>query len=247
MPSPRLLLFLDSRSPAGAHSHSQGVEVAVGQGLIVDLPTLTDYCRGRLRTAGAVSAAFAATSAQAFLDGADAVQWLAIDTELEARTPSAATRVASRALGKGLRRLLKATASTEEWGEVERAWPLLAAPHQPLVLGAGCAMLGGSPDLAARAAALSVCSAASSAAIRLLGLDPYAAHRMVADLEADITTLCREVTSLLSLYRAEYGGIAKTSVWLESEYLARLCSNSAPAVEILADVHAREEMRLFAS
>ena len=54
----QLLLLLDSRSPAGAHSHSGGLEAAVGAGLVRDLADVDAFCAGRLRTAGVVAAGF---------------------------------------------------------------------------------------------------------------------------------------------------------------------------------------------
>ena len=55
-------------------------------------------------------------------------------------------------------------------------------PHHPLVLGAGVSLAGGPPELAARAAALAACAGPASAAVRLLGLDPFAVQAMLARL-----------------------------------------------------------------
>ena len=60
------------------------------------------------------------------------------------------------------------------------------APHHPLVLGAGVALAGGTPVLSARAAALAACSGPASAAVRLLGLDPFAVQGLLARLAPDI-------------------------------------------------------------
>ncbi len=221
-----LLLLLDSRSPAGAHGHSGGMEAAVTAGVVSDQRDVEQFCAGRLATAGAVAAGFAAAAARAWQDGADADGWRTLDDEYTARTPSEAARAASRALGRGLLRLLRATVPgvdpSPAWRLIERP-----GPHQPLVLGAACAIAGGTPTLAARAAALGTCAAPASAAVRLLGLDPYAVHRVLAGLAPSIDRVADAVAGPTDP--------------------ARLPAASAPALDLLADVHVTREVRLFAS
>jgi len=100
------------------------------------------------------------------------------------------------------------------------------APHHPLVLGAGVALAGGPPELAARAAALGACASPVSAAVRLLGLDPLGAQAMLARLAPDIDRCAGQAA-------ASRG--------------ASLPCESAPALDLLADVHLTAEVRLFAS
>jgi urease accessory protein len=152
-------------------------------------------------------------------------EWALLDAELDARIPSEAARAASRQLGGGLRRLLR---SMLPGAELESAWALCGAgpPHHPLVLGAGVALAGGTPQLAARAAALAACAGPASAAVRLLGLDPFAVQAMLARLAPRIDTLAE----------------CAAAVSLES-----LPCDSAPALDLLADVHLTAEVRLFAS
>jgi urease accessory protein len=88
---------------------------------------------------------------------------------------------------------------------------------------------GGDARLAAVAAALGTCTTAASAAVRLLGLDPYAAARMLAGLAAEIDAI----------------GAAAAAADLGE--FAALPALGTPALELLADVHARSEVRLFAS
>lgn len=221
----RLLLLLDSRSPAGAHSHSGGMEAAITAGYVNELADVTDFCRGRLATSGRVVAAFAATACRGWQ--ADEAQdwWQALDAEFSARTPSPATRGASRNLGNGLRRLLLATVPEQ----AERIRHKFAgcpapAPHQPLLLGAATALVGAGPEVAALAAALASCTAPASAAVRLLGLDPYAVHGMLSALSSEIDAVAERACNEMELPAL-----------------------SAPAVELLADVHASAEVRLFAS
>ena len=112
-------------------------------------------------------------------------KWAALDAEFEARTPSEATRMASRQLGGGLLRLLR---SVLPEADLVTPWTLCPgpAPHHPLVLGAGVSLAGGPPELAARAAALAACAGPASAVVRLLGLDPFAVQSMLARLAPSI-------------------------------------------------------------
>jgi urease accessory protein len=203
------LLLLDSRAPAGAHAHSGGMEPAVTAGLVRDLADVEEFCRGRLRTTARVTAAFAAAACRPDPD------WVALDTEYEARLPSEAARAASRQLGNGLRRLLRSMFPAA----VRDQPPWTSAPHHPIALGAGVALAGGPPELAAEAAALTTITAPASAAVRLLGLDPLAVHGMLARISSEIDDLDT----------------------------AELPSDSAPFLDLLADIHRTAEVRLFAS
>ncbi len=211
-----LLLLLDARSPAGAHDHSGGMEPAVATGLVHDLTDVAAFCRGRLRTSGRVAAAFAAAACDLY-PGALVQQWADLDAELDARTPSEAMRAASRQLGNGLRRMVRSMLA-----DFDPPWTGLApAPHHPIVLGAAVAAAGGTSDLAARAAALGSVTVPAGAAVRLLGLDPFAVQAMLAKLAAEID-------------RAESPGPA-------------LPADAAPALDLLADFQLTREVRLFAS
>lgn len=203
-----LLLLLDSRSPAGAHAHSSGMEAAVTAGFVRDIADVEAFCRGRLRTAGRVAAGFAAEACRRW---PAASGWRGLHIELDARMPSEALRAASYAMGAGLRRLLHSMAADLS--------PLGDPVHHPIALGAGVAFAGGTPVDAGRAAALATCTSAATAAIRLLGLDPYAVHGILAELAAEV----------------------------DAAHTAGLPADSAPALDLLADVHAIQEVRLFAS
>jgi urease accessory protein len=237
-----LLLLLDSRAPTGAHNHSGGMEAAVSLGLVAGLADVEQFCRGRLRTSGKVAAAFAAAACELQCRSAAAVhasepaaggpslaqEWALLDAEFEARTPSEAMRAASRRLGAGLRRLLR---SLRPDADLLTPWAQCAAPapHHPLVLGAGVALAGGSPGLAAQSAALAACTVPASAAVRLLGLDPFAVQAMLATLAPDI---------------GDCGRLAALSATQPPRSLP--CA-SAPALDLLADFHLTREVRLFAS
>ncbi len=229
--SARFWLLIDSRSPAGGHSHSGGMEAAITAGWVQNVADVREFCRGRLRTNGRVAAAFAGRACELWLATHPTVgpvaaehavapaatgptRWADLDAEFDARTPSEAARAASRALGNGLRRLLRATvpdADLSIWAGI--------SPHHPIVLGVGAALTGATPEDAGRAAALAACTAPASAAVRLLGLDPYAVHAILAELAPEIDATTPE----------------------------GLPADGAPALDLLADVHLTQEVRLFAS
>jgi urease accessory protein len=223
-----LLLLLDSRAPAGAQHHSGGMEAAVMAGLVTGPADVADFCRTRLRTSARVSAAFAAAAALLWTERAGPERWARLDAELAARIPSEATRRASRELGGGLSRLLR---SVLPKADLVTPWRLCAgpAPHHPLVLGAGVALAGGTPELAARAAALAACAGPASAAVRLLGLDPFAVQAMLAGLAPGID---------------ECAAFAARCAAGEPSALP---ADGAPALDLLADYHLTAEVRLFAS
>ena len=225
-----LLLLLDSRAPAGAHHHSGGMEAAIMTGLVTDLADAEDFCQTRLRTSAKVSAAFAAASCRSFIDerGDVPAQLTLLDAEYGARIPSEATRRASRELGRGLTRLLR---SFLPEADLATAFARCAgpSPHHALVLGAGVALAGGSPELAARAAALGACAGPASAAVRLLGLDPFAVQAMLARLAPEVDACA------VAAARAAEGPPRS------------LPADGAPALDLLADYHLTAEVRLFAS
>jgi urease accessory protein len=158
-------------------------------------------------------------------------EWAVLDAEFEARTPSEAMRAASRQLGGGLLRLLRSVLPDADlvtpWERC--AGPDPKTPHHPLVLGAGVGLAGGSPELAARAAALSACASPATAAVRLLGLDPFAVQAMLARLAPGIDECARS---------------AALAAWLPPPSLP---ADAAPALDLLADYHLTAEVRLFAS
>jgi urease accessory protein len=223
-----LLLLLDSRAPAGAHHHSGAMEAAVMTGLVTDLAGAEDFCRTRLLTSARVGAAFAAASCRTFINERSSVpaSLPLLDTEYEARIPAEATRRASRELGRGLWRLLR---SFRMEADLATAFARCAgpAPHHPLVLGAGVALAGGDEELAARAAALAACTGPASAAVRLLGLDPFAVQAMLARLAPEVDEIAAAAAAAVPP--------------------ASLPADGAPALDLLADYHLTAEVRLFAS
>ncbi|WP_037317877.1 urease accessory protein UreF [Amycolatopsis orientalis] len=219
------LILADSRFPGGGHVHSGGLEEAVTRKLITHERDLPGFLSGRLRTAGSLAAVFAAASAHAAARDVQSGHWRRLDLELDARTPSLAQREASRAQGRGTARAGKAAWPSPVLSRLLKETP---RPHHPVIVGALIKV----PFDAAMAVAYLAISGPASAAVRLLGLDPFAVNAVVAGLSAEV----REV----SLLAAEVAG----------DDPADLPAPGSPALDLFAEAHARhhqEEVRLFAS
>ncbi|SHN28623.1 urease accessory protein UreF [Cryptosporangium aurantiacum] len=230
-----LLLLADSRLPAGAHAHSGGVAPAVDADLVGghgrDLAEVVEFLRGRLHTAGLLAAAVAARAAHlaAEADRSPATAsgaspgWAELDAEVDARTPAPAQRAVSRAQGRALLRVAR------------RAFPhpLLDAlgthPHHPVALGVAVHAAAGTPAEAAAVAVAGAVSGPASAAVRLLGLDPLA----LTAAQAALATTADAVVAEAARYA--------------DQPTDALPAPSAPLLDLLAQAHARSEVRLFAS
>ncbi|MBF9132658.1 urease accessory protein UreF [Plantactinospora sp. S1510] len=233
-----LLVLADGRLPAGGHAHSGGLEAAVSSGRLRDLAGLSGFLRGRLATTGRITAAFAAAACVAARtvraadadadadadaghdDALDRHRLDALDEGLDARTPSPALRRASRVQGRALLRAGRAIWSVD---------PAQRDRHHPVALGIVAAAAGLPPAEAAVAGAYGTVSGPASAAVRLLGLDPYGVHSLLAELAG-------ECDRLAALAAARAG-----------DPIDLLPADSAPLLEIGAEVHANWEVRLFAS
>jgi urease accessory protein len=210
-----LLVLADGRLPAGGHAHSSGLEAQVSAGRVRTVEDLRGFLEGRLATGGLVAAAFAAAAC------ARTVALEDLDDGLEVRTPSPALRTASRAQGKALLRAGRAM-----WAVPS---PHRADVHQPVALGLVAEAAGLLPSQAAVAAAWHTISGPASAAVRLLGLDPYGVHALLARLAPSCDDIATRALTFLD-----------TSV-------DELPADGAPLLDIGAEHHATWEVRLFAS
>jgi urease accessory protein len=216
-----LLLLADSRFPTGAHAHSAGLEAAHARGHLDSLEDLTDYIEGRLLSAAPTEAAFAAAACR-WVD-----RWAELDAELTIRTTSPRTRALSRSLGRQLVR------------PACRAWPSLDAealrsihpdgPLQPIALGAVAGAAGLTPAEAALISLHHLIAMATTAAIRLIGLDPFEVHALAARFGRRLEAIAAEAADA-----AEGPPSSLPSV-------------TSVLAEILAEDHATWEVRLFAS
>jgi urease accessory protein len=217
--SATLLLLADGRLPAGGHAHSGGLEAAAAAGRVSDVDSLVAFLRGRLATAGLVAAAFAAATCHG--DHPPST----LDLALDARTASPALRRASRAQGRALLRAGRALwPATPQWTDP-------AGPHHAVALGLVAAAAGLGPAEAALVAAQGTVTGPASAAVRVLGLDPYAVHAALAALAGDIDATAT----------------AARAATRRAATPDDLPADSAPMLDISAEWHATWEVRLFAS
>ncbi|GAA3705991.1 urease accessory UreF family protein [Nonomuraea antimicrobica] len=169
--------------------------------------------------------------------------WALLDAEADARTAAPAQREASRTQGRLLLRVAR------------RVWPSpvldrlaldVPNPHHPIALGAAAHAAGATPEEAALAAAYQAISGPATAAVRLLGLDPVAVHALLAELTPDLTAVAAQAclsTAACGLDPAS--GPDPTSHW--ASRWGALPAHSAPGLDLLAEQHARAEVRLFVS
>jgi urease accessory protein len=108
-------------------------------------------------------------------------------------------------------------------------------------MGAAAAASGADPFDAARAAILAAVTGPASAALRLLGLDPYDVQAICASL-APLMESIADVAAQASVVLVEL-----IDVDGDVSLLRDLPADSAPGLDILADVHLNQEVRLFAS
>ncbi|MDT0461924.1 urease accessory protein UreF [Streptomyces gibsoniae] len=219
-----LLVLADGRFPAGGHAHSGGAEEAVRAGRITGAASLEDFCRGRLHTAGLVSASLAAAAAL----GVDPAT---LDAAADARTPSGALRAAARRLGRQLMRAARATWPPGELDALADAFPKGA--HQPVVLGVAARAAGLGAQDAAYCAVHESVSGPATAVVRLLSLDPFDASAVLARLAPEMDLVAD---------RAREAARRVLDDGTEA-----LPAASAPLLEIGAEAHAARPVRLFAS
>jgi urease accessory protein len=220
MSSVTALLLADGRFPSGGHAHSGGLEPLVAAGLIGDLDELNAFLEGRLATAGCSAAGLAAAAC------AGTAGWAELHREADARTASPALRESSRSQGRQLLRAAKAVWD-KGFEELERCTG--GRPHHAVALGAMAAAAGLEPMDAARAAAYAAVAGPASAAVRLLALDPFAVHGLLARLAPAVEIVAAEAAA------------AATGP------LEDLPCPAAPMLDIAAEQHLGQEVRLFAS
>ncbi|KKZ73625.1 urease accessory protein UreF [Streptomyces showdoensis] len=216
-----LLVLADGRFPAGGHAHSGGAEAAVKAGRLKDAADLEAFCRGRLHTTGLTAAALAAAAAL----GADPY---ALDAAADARTPSPALRATARRLGRQMMRAARAAWPGPELDRLSTAFPRGA--HQPVVLGTAARAAGLGPEDAAHCVGYETVSGPATAAVRLLGLDPFQATAVLARLAPDLDHVA-----------------ARAAAAAREDDVDALPAASAPLLDLTAEQHATWPVRLFAS
>jgi len=194
----------------------------VADGRVRDADDLERYLEGRLATTGLVDAALAAATA------GEAASVAVLNEEARARCPSPALRRASAAQAKGLLRAARHIWPSPELERIaagadgDLMWPIM------LGVVARAADLR-APD-AALAATVGSVTAPAWAAVRLLGLDPFAVVGALGRLAPRVD----EVAAAAS---------AAARALLPSE----LPALGSPLLDIAAQQHATWEVRLFVS
>lgn len=218
------LLVTDPRMPTGGHAQSGGLEHAVACGRIKDADGLRSFLDGRLATTGLVDAAL---SAAAHGCGGDRDP-SALDAEAAARCPGPALRSVSRLHGRRLLRLGRATWDHPRLRTLEGVAG--GSPMWPLAWGVLASVAGLDLRRAAVAAALTSVTTPAWAAVRLIGVDPYAVAAMLAALAPSVDHTAQQALEA-----------TRDRPW------ADLPANSPPLLDLGAEDHARWEARLFAS
>jgi urease accessory protein len=219
------LLLADGRFPSGAHAHSVGLESAVAAGLVRDLDDLQAWITGALHASWRVDAAVAVAAFRLGRRAAPLPDWAELDAEALARVTSPQLRTAGRALG---RQLLRAGAAA--WPSPVLRTVAMVHPDGPLVAvahGAVAAAADLGLDEVAPVMLHSAALGATTAAVRLLGLDPYAVLGVIARLAPAL---------------AEVADAAETP-----SAPAGLAAGGTPLLDLLLHDHATTEVRFFAT
>ncbi|MER7247506.1 urease accessory UreF family protein [Kribbella sp. NPDC000426] len=254
-------MLADGRLPTGGHTQSAGLEPAVRAGLGADGKQLADvaaYARDRLRTVARVDAAVAVLARHVVLTApeppsradwstppppsreswspnhnpkprldadrleAGGVGWGlgVVEGAWAGRTSSHVVRGVVRRQGRLLLRLVGRV-----WPGVTEYLPADREIARPVVLGVVAAVTGMSPEQVARVSAYDDVQTVVSASLKLLPVDPAEAATWLAALHDDIEELVAEVAPLTDV--------------------DKIPANAAPLIDIHAQNHATERMRLF--
>jgi urease accessory protein len=206
------MLLADSRFPAGGYAHSLGLEEAVAGGLPAD--EVPAFAAARLRL---VRVAVAARRESEPLDD--------LDHEWSARCPSPVLRAASRRLGA---QLLRSAAVVFDDPAIEEYRARSAATPRPVALGVVAATAGLDDEAVARLSLYDDAATVTSAALKLLPLDPALTARWLAELAPEIAAAAERATA-------------------DRRPVAEQPPPAAVALELGAAIHVERRERLFAS
>jgi urease accessory protein len=224
------MLLADGRFPAGGHVHSAGIEAAIDDGRVVDEATLEAFVVGRLRTVGLVEAALAAatlTRLAACHPTLHLVLLERLDAEAESRIVVPSLREASRKQGRQLSRSAGRCWPSPLFVELAQVAP--DGAHLPVAFGVTAAAAGLDVHAVASLAVHHAVTTPAQAAVRLLGLDPFAVAALIVRVG--------EVAS----------DVVARAVDLAAAPLAELPAESAPVLDMAAARHAESPSRLFAT
>lgn len=213
-----LMLLADARLPAGGHVMSAGLEPALAAGVTAE--EIPAYLRARMATTMRVDAATAVVARHACETDSDlgpvAHAWAA-------RTPVAALRDIGHVAGRGLYRVFAhiepvAAARLRPLVRDRMAW-------RPVVLGALAHALGLAAPQTALLVAYDDVQTVTSAALKLLPLDPLDTLAWSLAARAGVTELVGDTAGLTDA--------------------ADIPADSAPQLEAWHRAHASADRRLF--
>jgi urease accessory protein len=217
------LMLADSRFPAGGYAHSLGLEQAVSDGLGVD--GVAPFMAARLRLVARADAALSVAARRAAVAGNEHGELARLDEEHAARCPNPVLRQTARRLGA---QLLRSAATAWRCPTIEDYRATSCSTPRPVALGVVGAAAGIDDHEVATIALYDDAATVSSAALKLLGLDPAEAARWVAELAPEIDAVAR-------------GVVADTRPFWEQPPPA------AVGIELAASIHAARKERYFAS
>ncbi|CAN5545468.1 urease accessory UreF family protein [soil metagenome] len=217
------MLLADGRFPAGSYAHSLGLEQAVADGL--PAAAVSDFIAARLRLVAEPEARIAVAARRAVLaDGVTGA--LHVEDEFCARCPSPVLRDSARRLGSALLRSASGVWPADSLVHDYRA--ASTATPRPVALGVVAAAVGVGDEQLAALALYDDAATVSSAALKLLALDPARASRWVAQLAPSIEDAARVVA-------------------VDTRPLCEQPSAAAVGLELAAAVHHDRRERLFVS
>jgi urease accessory protein len=222
------LLLADSRFPSGGYAHSLGLEQAVADGL-TDVPA---FVRARQRLVAGADARVAVAARRVAAGRPDSspaddcgAALIALDDEWCARCPSPNLREAARRLGS---QLLRSAATVWDDDRIAAYREASSATPRPIALGVVGAVAGLDDEAVALLSLYDDAATVTSAALKLLPLDPAQTARWLAELAPELEAAAREAAA-------------------DRRPVADQPAPAAVALELAAPVHQRRRERLFAS
>lgn len=213
MPSTDLLLMLlaDARLPTAGHTQSAGLEPAVLDG--VGPGDVPDYIALRLQTVTRVEAATAVVALHRLRQGYRLEE---VEVCWAARTPSAAMRTTSYAMGRGLLRMVRRL-----WSDHPSVVGLPNRSPRAVVLAAAADASGLNPLALARLVGYDDTQTVASAALKLLPLDPADVASWVLDAFPAIDRMAAEIAALTDPTAIPAAGAPQIEAWAEAHAVAQ--------------------------
>lgn len=210
-----LMLLADARLPTAGHTQSATLEPAVAAGLrAADVPA---YIEMRLQSVTRVEAATGVVALHHLRQG---MSLEPVELAWAARTPSAAMRTTSRAMGRAFLRIARRL-----WPDQPSVAAIPAGANRAVALAGAADVCTLSPSTLARLIGYDDVQTVASAALKLLPLDPAETTCWVRDALPLVDRLATDVAALTGP-----GDIPATG---------------APQIEAWAQAHAVASRRLF--